>query len=385
MLPIAILICLLAVMFAQRVIYRKYWDKNLKVNITFEQKRVIENEPIHLELEVENDKRLPLPSLMLIFSLPQEFQEINTNDIVAVDSWRRNEMFSLFSHQRVSRVLKFICRQRGVYSLDEYQVDNRSFFLDEEYAKTYPLDRQIFVYPAAVESGRFIEKFQSIYGTIMSNDFHYEDVFTIRGIREYQPFDSQKRINWNATAKLGRLMVNNYEYTTNRKVVIFLNLAVDQLSQERVIGEESIRLVKTWCMNLDKQGIQANVYTNGIDCMSGREVFVCKENLKKKYMETVNESLARIKIKDVSGRFSEEYRNLLRGFAKDHYILVISAYQHECFQQDLVDILKETGNLTWIVPVNTNSDYRPCAQLKGHTISWDVYWRKERANGIWHI
>lgn len=382
MLPIAIIICVALLLLVQRMIYRRRWYKDLDVDISFEQRRVIEREPIRLVVKVENSKKLPLPSLVVDFSLPTEFTEINTNDVVAIDSWHRNELFSLFSHQTATRIISFSCAQRGVYDLSGYSLNCHSLFLDEEYLKDYPLERRIFVYPAAVNNGKFIKKFQTLYGNILTNDFHYEDVFTIRGIREYQPFDSQKRINWTATAKLGQLMVNNYEFTTNRKVVIFLNLAMDLLSQERIIGEESIRLVKSWCMNLDKAGIQCNVYTNGVDFETGELVRIEKEHINKKYMECVNEGLSRIKIRDVDGRFSDEYRELMELYAKDHYVLVISAYQHEHFQKDLITAMAGSENYSWIIPVNTNSDYRPCEAIKKHAIAWDVYWRKEREGGL---
>lgn len=382
MLPIAIIICVVFLLFVQRMVYRKLWDKNLKVDISFEQRRVIENEPIKVSVEVVNGKRLPLPSLLIIFSLPKEFREIRTNDIVAADSWRRNELFALFSFQRMKRELEFSCQQRGIYNIADYTLDNRSFFMDEEYSKTYSLNKQIMVYPAAVDVRRFVECFQSVYGTILSNDFHYEDAFTIRGVREYQPFDSQKRINWNATAKLNKLIVNNYEFTTNRKVVIFLNLSLDLLAQERSIGEESIRLVKSWCMNLDKNGIQANVYSNGIDSISGGYVFIEKESLKKKYMETVNESLTRVIIRETDEDFFDIYGDTIMQYSKDYYILVVSAFQHDEFQGKLLSVLERNPNLTWIIPVNNNSDYRPKERLKKHTIAWDIYWRKERSDGL---
>jgi len=382
MLPVVIIFCVLILVFIQRQIYRSFWYKNVKVDIEFEQRRVIEREPIRLSVSVENRKKLPLLSLFVNFALSPLFKEIDTNDIVVLDSHRRNELFSLFANQSATRRLAFSCDQRGVYYLEKYELNSYSLFMDEEYAIEYPVNKQIMVYPAAVNPMRFKREFNNIYGMIMSNDFHYEDVFTVRGVREYQPFDSQKRINWNATAKLGQLMVNNYEYTTNRKVVIFLNLAFDQLSQERIISEESIRIVKTWCMYLDKAGIQCNVYTNGADFETGKNVVIEKENLNKKYMEVVNESLTRIKVRDVQGDLSEEYRQLVDLYSKDHYIIFVSAYEHDSFQEELLRLKQKSNNFSWIIPIYTNSDFRPKDALRNHVVAWDVYWRKERVDGI---
>lgn len=311
-------------------------------------------------------------------SLPTEFSEINTNDVVAVDSCHRNELVPLFGNESLTKIISFSCSQRGVYYVDNYELNCHSFFMDEEYLKIYPLNEQVFVYPSAVNNGKFMRKFQTLYGNIITNDFHYEDVFTLRGVREYQPYDSQKRINWNATAKLVQLMVNDYEHTTNRRVVIFLNLALDQLSQERVIGEESIRLVKSWCLNLDKAGIQCDVYTNGVDFETGKSVKIETSSVNKKYMEYVNEALSRIKLCDIEGSFSQEYREIMRQRSRDNFIILVSAFQHEEFQKALVEDLRCLDNFSWIIPVYTNSDYRPCEELHDKTIAWDVYWRKER-------
>ena len=378
MLPVAIIICVLLVLKIERMIYRAQWYKKLSVDIGFEERCVLEREPVRVNVRVSNQKRLPLPALSLIFSLPQNFRELRSNDVNIIDSWRRNELFALFSGQTAERTLIFQCEQRGIYRLSEYALMNRSFFLDETYEKKYPLDRKLFVYPSAVNRDRFYRIFQTLYGSILTNDFHYEDVFMLRGIREYQPFDSQKRINWAASAKLGNLMVNNYEYTTNRKVIIFLNLAMDQLAQERTIGEESIRLVKTWCMNLDASGIQCNIYTNGIDAETGKFVKLETEYLNKKYMEAVNETLTRIVIKDVEGVFLNHYAEEIEKYCRDYYFLFVSAYQHSDFQQELTEIAAKTKSFSWIIPVNNNSDFRPVEVLQGHAVAWDVYWRKER-------
>ncbi len=378
MLPVVILLCVYLLMRIQRRIYRKYWDQNVSVDISFETRCVMEREPIRVHVTVTNGKRLPLPALSLLFTLPQNFRELRTNDNNVIDSWRRNELFALFSGQRAERTLVFSCEQRGIYRLKEYELNCRSFLMDQDCSRKYAMEAVLYVYPSAVNMRRFLTRFQTIYGSIIANDFHYEDVFQIRGVREYQPFDSQRRINWIASAKLGSLMVNNYEYTTSRKVVIFLNLALDQLAQERMIGEESIRLVKTWCMRLDKNGIQCNIYTNGTDAESGEYVRLEKENIRKNYMEAVNEALTRIELRDSEEDFFGCYAEELDRCKKDHFILIISAYQRPSFQKDLLALAAETGNFSWIIPVNNNSDFRPDTRLRKHAVAWDVYWRRER-------
>lgn len=374
---IAILICLFLIVRVQRSIYQKQWDKNLEVDVHFQNNNIMENEIVRLEVVVSNKKRLPLPALSVAFSLPKEFVEHRSKKRNLVDTFNRNELFSVLSNQSVTRTLFFKCKRRGIYKIKDLQIVNRSLFLDREDTWLLPMERQIMVCPTCVNMRNFVKTFQNLFGEILSSDFRNEDVFLVRSIRKYQSFDNQRTINWKATAKLGELMVNNYEYTNNRKVVIFLNLSNNQLSQDMDYAEESIRLAKTWCVNLSRYGIESDLYTNGQKEAEGEVLFVEASKLTKKYLTQVDETLARIDCCKEQESFFDIHKEKIEGHIKDCFFIFISSYQREDFQEGLLRLAKKTKNFVWIVPKSATSAYQPRLELKKKTIGWNVYWRRE--------
>ncbi len=381
----AILFCLLLVFWIQRDIYRRKWDQNLEADVRFQKRAVLEDELIKVDVTVRNGKRLPLPALSVNFNLPHQFSEYNSKQKNLTDTYNRSELFTLYSYQAITRTLTFRCRQRGCYVLRELMLDSSSLFMDRVDTGSKLLDRQIMVYPKCVNMRNFVKNFQNLFGEILVNDFYNEDVFLIRGVREYQPFDSQRTINWKATAKLGSLMVNNYEYTDSRRVVIFLNLTKNQLSDDPEIAEESIRLAKTWCQNLDKYGIESDLYTNGRG--EGEEgcLTVEKDNITKKYMTHVNETLAKIVSCQGENDFFALYREQIERHLRDCFMIFISADSRESFQSGLLALKDQTDKFVWVLPKSSRSNHRIRPELHNNLVAWNIYWRKEEHNEIINV
>lgn len=378
MLAIVLIVCILLFRRLLRFIYKKKWNQNLTADILFRQQAVTENDLLKLAIQVQNQKRLPLPALSVHCKLPGALREKDYEGKSFFENWEREELFSLFANQTITRTLTFWCRQRGVYEFTDIRLTNHSFFMDAVFESEIQLHKTLTVYPACVNMRQFVQRFQALFGEIIANDFRNEDVFLVRGIRDYQPFDSQKQINWNATAKLGTMMVNQYEYTTNREVVIFLNLESDSYIHNLDIEEESIRLVKTWCQNLEKFGILCDVYTNAVDTKAKRCISVNQKEIQKKYMVEVNEALAQIKTDEIEKTPYFELLDEQIENCRKKYCLFISAYQHKDFQDGLIRLAKQTSHFTWIIPTSGSTDYRPCKELEKHVLGWSVYWRRER-------
>ncbi len=379
---IAAALCLFVLVWLQRWIYKKYWDRGLEVDVRFQQRSVLENRQVKVDVQVVNRKALPLPALSVVFSLPQQLTEHRSRQRNLADTFNRNELFTLFSYQSVTRTLTFMCRQRGCYSLGELMVHNRSLFMDREDTALIPMDRQLIVCPDCVNMRNFVRKFQYLLGEILTNEFAHEDVFLIRGVREYRPYDSQRLINWKATAKLGSLMVNHYEHTDSRKVAVFLNLAKNQLGQSADIAEEAIRLAKTWCLNLDYYGIESDLYTNGSETPHGDCLKVEKKDLVQKYMNHVDEILARISCCREEEEFFRLFDSQIREHSRDCFLIFISADSRTLFQEQLIRLKGQTDKFVWVIPKSSKSVHNIRPELSSNTVFWNVYWRKEEQGEV---
>lgn len=374
---ITLILVIMLTVLAERLVYRNNWYKGLSVKLQADNCRPVENEILQLQIIAANRKHLPLFALKTKFRVPAGFN----NERVQIDGTERSfkftELFTLMPRQIIKRKISFKCTKRGVYYFDNIELSNQSLFFDENSEVDAAQNVKISVAPSCVDMNSFVRSFRVLFGSIITNDFENEDEFLIKGIREYQPYDGFRSVNWSATAKLNQLMVNTYEHVTNRKVVVFLNLDPDQVAQNEDIAEESIRLAKTWCLNLAQNGIEPNLYTNGVHAESGEYVVVEKQGFQRNYMLQIDEALSNIVIRENDKTFGEIYNEIISSYAKDYYIILISAYQHEDFQNEILDLNRQTEKFTWIIPVNSMSAFRPDNLLAGHTVKWESVWKRE--------
>ncbi len=81
-------------------------------------------------------------------------------------------------------------------------------------------------------------------GEIAARDLRYEDVTLCRSIRDYRAGDELKRINWKATARLGRLYTNEYLNTLNGPLMVFCDLSAGRYPL-RLRRDQAERVIET--------------------------------------------------------------------------------------------------------------------------------------------
>jgi len=96
---------------------------------------------------------------------------------------------------------------------------------------SWPQVEQINVHPVTVPipstSAGFIRDVEgSATNTIVDSDLNFH------AIREYQPGDSRRHINWKSTAKTGKLMVRQYEETRRARIAVLLDLRAGEYSND---------------------------------------------------------------------------------------------------------------------------------------------------------
>lgn len=385
---IAIIISIGLLYFVQSFIYGNIWSKNLTAELHFNKNRVTEGETVILEEKIENRKWLPLPFLYLKFHFSRNLQEIGAEKGQALDRYNRNELFSILMRQRIIRSIPFDCSARGVYRVEGFQLTASNLFLNDEYIKELTCEEKLIVYPAGVDIGRFWNLFRDVYGEVATRRFVQENPFLYRGVREYQSYDSMRRIDWGSTAKTGEMKVHVQEHTSQHEISIYLNLQKETMIVHQEVLEESIRLAKSFCTGFTKQGIKNVLYTNGYDGETDEMIKVQEVPEGRNYLELVNEGLAKIKLSDenrINAQQAEWSNNFLRVYqeqiekeAGKGHLIFISNYQGEDFQRMLQNICRKTEDFHWIIPVSTSMDYHPQPQLRKYTRMWRLNWEGMR-------
>ena len=74
-----------------------------------------------------------------------------------------------------------------------------------------------------------------------------------------------KYINWKATARAGRLLINIHESTLSQRVI----LAVDMEQGSDFLNEYAVRICCSLSERLLSEGIELDLYSNGTDTKTG--------------------------------------------------------------------------------------------------------------------
>lgn len=262
---IGIGLCAYFLLLLQQKLYGILWNKHLEIKLEFTESSLFEGEKGELLEIIENGKRLPLPMLKVKFQTDRNLQFTDTQSSKVTDLYYRNDIFQISGRERITRKLTFIAAKRGYYRIHNIDLVAADLFLSTEMTESRHTEQYFYVYPAPFVSGEFQQSLQQINGEILTKRHFTEDPFEYRGIREYQPYDDMRSINWKASAKTGDWKVNQKNYTALQTIRIFFNIEDNGVLKKEDAVEASLRIVAGLAAFFLNQGIRVSCYGNGRD------------------------------------------------------------------------------------------------------------------------
>jgi len=346
----------------QKYLYLKYWDKDIKVTISFDKEEVTEGEENALLEIIENRKWMPLATLKVKFQCSRHLQFRGGKGSVVTDRYYRSDFFSVMPYQRITRTLKMNCPKRGYYDIHGIDLVAADLFFSQEMHAHYDAGDAFYVYPKPF-GVKFLEHaLQKINGEIAVKRHVVEDPFSFRGIREYETFDEMKSINWKATARTGDLKVNMKEYTSVKSVRVFLNLADNNILRREELLEMSISICATLIKHMLDNGIRTSLYANATDAISG-QILAMENNTGRGNLIGVLRALSRLNLEKTEN-FEETFGEKLLE-RNDKYTIIISPERHEDFQRLLLK-QKDKDNFCFICPVKEMEEERILPELRAN-------------------
>ena len=222
---LGIIVFALLLYLGQKYVYAKIWQRDLKVSLSFREDGIWEGQESELSEIIENRKRLPLTMLKVKFQTDRHLVFADTKGSRTTDRYYRNDIFQIGRLEKVTRALHFTGGRRGYYTIQEADLVASDLFLTAQYTATTPIEHcSLYVYPKPFSHPDFKRSLKQLNGEVLTKRHLLEDPFEYRGIRDYQPQDDLKSINWKATARTGDLKVNQKNYTSQESVRIFVNL-----------------------------------------------------------------------------------------------------------------------------------------------------------------
>lgn len=209
----------------------------------------------------------------------------------------------------------------------------------------------IHVFPRKVNVDFFEVPYKTITGAYATNKTLVEDPFEFRGIRQYQPYDSIRHINWKSSAKNNELNVNTYFMTSSQDVMVLLNMDTHIYSQSERLIEDMISVTSTICEMLIGDGVPVGLITNGKDIYT-KEKLVRESGSGVKHMVSIDTALARIDAHGDNLNFADILTETFMPKDKDinrntYYIIVSNARNKEIL--DVYNESKDRGILSFFI------------------------------------
>lgn len=348
-----LLICgvVLAMFFLQRKYYASEWIEDMDVRVQFLTAEIPEGEEGKLRIQIENRKWLPLPMLMVKFQTDRNLEFEKSKGSVATDQFYHNDVFQVGGGEKVTRMLRFYGKKRGYYRINNIDLTSADLFMTCQLHHSFQPEESIYILPKPLESRDFQLMMQQLGGDMITKRNLYEDPFELRGIREYQPFDNRKSINWKATAKTGHLMVNQKNYTAPKTVRIFLNLEDRNILRSQPELEAAIRIGAGLAKYLLEQGIKVAFYSNGVDVMTG-DPLIKSAGKGPNQISSIMRGLARINTDKDASSFDQLFRKRLLNDPENTYTCIISPLYDQAFLDLLLEFSGQGRVFSWFYPAS---------------------------------
>lgn len=224
---IAMALIVAAIIVGQYILYEKTGLKKVFYKLSISAPEAFENDTIEIVEEIENAKWLPLVWVRSEIScspwLTFKGQTLVRNEL---DEQRGliSGIFVLRGYRKCLRVWKVKCEKRGIMTIDNVIITSSDLFGLSKKAMVYEITDTIRVLPipADMETGELSGDL--FIGNMQVRRFVLPDPFMISGAREYTGREPMNRIHWLQTARTGNLMAYKNEFTTERRILIILNM-----------------------------------------------------------------------------------------------------------------------------------------------------------------
>jgi uncharacterized protein (DUF58 family) len=283
---LVVLTLLLLSLFAGVRLWTRMSLSGLTCLSSLDKMKVFPDEKLTLKIGVENKKFLPV-WLQIIVPVRGLMQGSS------VDGTVKNEC-SLLWYQSTRFQWELSARRRGVHDVGPPRLlagDLFAFFSREKRMKD---GHQVIVYPRLVPLKSVALPRRDFFG-IPGARSPVQDPIFILGTRDYQHGRPAKYIHWKASARQNKMQEKVLESTQQEKVLLLVD--VDPFSKHNAEEkfEQTLEIVASLAVQLDKQGLALGLVTNGAVVGEGAGTLAPARN--RQQLPAVLEILARLQMK----------------------------------------------------------------------------------------
>ncbi len=267
----AVMIALGALLFSTGG-FARLWSRLSLVEVTYERvlsmRRAFVGETVDVTTRLANAKLLPVPWIELREQVPRDLPitgaRVRPSGMPRISLIQRST--SLAGNEALDWRFTLAPTERGYYRLGPARLrsgDLFGFFDREE-----NLDQQdaLLVYPQTFDLPDLGLDSERPFGDRRGGNRIFEDPSRVVGVRDYLPGDPLKRVDWNATARTGRLQSRLYEPSRTLATVVALNVTTMEHSWEGYIPfmlERNISVAASIARHVAESGEAVGLVANG--------------------------------------------------------------------------------------------------------------------------
>lgn len=318
-----------------------YGFKNLTYRMEIGSETYEIGENIEITSVVENRKPLTVSHLIITEYLPQGLGKVRNEHTMFVMPW-----------QRVRRTHSIPAQQRGLYAIQDVHLELGDFIGFSMDFLSLPVDRQFTVLPKKVDLTQSIIPLGSPQGDVSVRRWIMDDPLLPVGIRDYTGNEPQRFIHWPSSARHGRLMVKQFDYTTDNSVLILLNMEIAKplwKSVDEGIIEEAVSLARAVMEEFESLQIPYAFASNAYDEFSDTKGNYFPTGLGQHHLDTLLRILG-----GISSRIPQFFEITLRNLAhsQDNHptVVVITPKVLETYITPL-NLLDRSVNRTVVLSV----------------------------------
>lgn len=256
-----------ALIYIQGFLYERKIFDNVTITRSFDKEGVFPGDKLVYEMSIENRKALPLTWIGIDekFHSGIEFEVKTKIQELYDDMYLHNSMLTLLPFQKITRRYNLRAKKRGYYQIRHISMTSTNILGTKEYNIEKEIPVFVSVYPNIRELKGALIPANTIQGDFSVKRWIIEDPMVITGVRDYSGSDSLKSISWKATAKNQKLLVNKYDFTADKRIMIILNLERHEhsLSREDIAKvEAAIEVCASLAAMVNEAGVPVGFATN---------------------------------------------------------------------------------------------------------------------------
>jgi uncharacterized protein (DUF58 family) len=220
----------LAVFLMAAGILAWYWSRHVLDKVRYEriipENRAFQGEHLSVTLRLINNKFLPVPWIEVRDAVPEAalIDEPRTAATGAPGYVHAIRSTHLTWYERINWPLELQTPPRGHYRLGPARLTTGDLFGFNPVTREETSHDTFIVYPRVYSLPELGLPAERPFGEMKGRQRIFEDPGRIAGVRDYQPGDSMRRIDWKASARRQALQSKVYEPSATMHLLIAVNV-----------------------------------------------------------------------------------------------------------------------------------------------------------------